>query len=100
MAVQHLDVAYIEQAYGTLDTSVKQFNDTVTAIASDTRTLFDYWHGEGKTEFENYYNEVYKKLEDVNDVMYELYDALVDAAANYTEVDIEMAKQLSIAEGN
>ena len=55
------------------------------------------WTGEGKTQFEKNYNTLYRQLTDIADIMYELYEALIDAEAAYIQADEETAKMLTIS---
>lgn len=50
----------------------------------------------GKNQFEKDYNTIYQQLSDIGDIMYELYDALIDAQAAYIQADEEAAKLLTI----
>lgn len=58
--------------------------------------MFLKWQGEGKNQFEKDYNTIYQQLSDIGDIMYELYDALIDAQAAYIQADEEAAKLLTI----
>lgn len=92
----HIYSQAIEDAALTLDDQIKRFDDIIQNVSSNTNSLIEHWHGEGKTQFTTDYNTIFRQLEDVDDVMYDLYDSLIDASAQYALADEELAKKMSI----
>lgn len=98
MSLTYLDVKVLEDTAKDLSDAVEQFNAGVKDIADVSQDLIGSWHGDAKNEFQKYYNEIYRHLSDVNDTMYDIYDALVEAAAAYTQCDEEIAKSFTMGE--
>jgi len=56
-------------------------------MKSHTDTLLGTWDGEGRNQFETQYTLMEQQLKDISDVLYEIYEALVDAQAAYIDAD-------------
>lgn len=95
--VRYLETQKLTDAANTLDGCINKYNDVVKDIVSKTDQLLATWMGEGKTAFEKDYSTIYRQLEDISEVMYDLYDALIDAAATYIKTDEEIAKNLTMS---
>ena len=95
-SVQYLDTNKFESAISAFNEGIKEYNDSKSTVERITNTLFANWQGEGKTQFEKDYTTLYRQLTDIADIMYELYDALVDAEAAYIKADEEASKLLTI----
>lgn len=93
----HIVSQTIEDSAKILDAKVKEFDQIISDIQTQTNTLLRSWHGKGRTEFELDYNTIFQQLEDVDDVMYDLYNSLVDATAEYVLADEELAKKMTIS---
>lgn len=96
--VEYLESQALITAAKQFDDFVKNFNQYIKDINSVTDELLLSWHGEGRTEFEKDYSTIYRQLKDISDVLYELYDALIDADATYVQTDEDIAKSF-LAEG-
>lgn len=75
----HRQIKKIVDAYSSLN---KEVSDV-------TETILDDWVGYGRNEFETQYSLLMAKIDDFGDVLYEIYDALVEAEAEYEELDDE-----------
>lgn len=93
----HINSQTLEDSAKILDAKIKEFDQIIADIREQTNTLLQAWHGEGKKQFELDYNTIFQQLEDVDDVMYDLYDSLVDADAEYVLADEEIAKKMTIS---
>ena len=93
--VQHLDTNKFSVAVEALKKGVVTYNDIRKNVANTTNTLFLQWQGEGKKHFEKDYNTIYRQLNDIGDIMYELRDSLIEAQAGYIQADEEAAKILT-----
>ena len=82
-------------AVEALKKGVVTYNDIRKNVANTTNTLFLQWQGEGKKQFEKDYNTIYRQLNDIGDIMYELRDSLIEAQAGYIQADEEAAKILT-----
>ena len=68
---------------------VSSYSSLNKEAADITETILDDWVGYGRNEFETQYSLLMSKIEDFGDVLYEIYDALVEAEAEYEELDDE-----------
>ena len=96
MAVNYLESQKLLDAANTLNSCISDYNDVVGTIVTRTDQLLATWFGEGKTAFEKDYSTIYRQLEDISEVMYDLYDSLVDADATYVQNDEEIAKSMTM----
>lgn len=94
--VQYLDSQQLLDAANSIDACLKEYKEIIKKISTSTNTLLDSWYGEGKDEFEKDYSTIYQQLSDISDIMYDLYDALVDADATYVQTDEEIAKGMTM----
>ena len=93
--VKHLDSERFGEVIKDFENGIKEYERIIDGVKTATSTLFIYWQGEGKKQFEKDYTTIYRQLEDVSDVLYDLRDALVDAQAAYIKTDEEIAKLAS-----
>ena len=94
--VQHLDTSKFDSTISAFNKGIEEYNNIKLTVEKITNALFSNWQGEGKTQFEKDYTTLYRQLTDIADIMYELYDALIDADAAYIKADEEAAKLLTI----
>lgn len=94
--VEHIDTWKFSDAVTAFDKGVVEYNDIKKDVKNATTTLFTKWQGEGKKQFEKDYNTIFQQLTDIADILYELYDEIVDAQAAYVQTDEEMAKMMTM----
>lgn len=94
--VKYLDTQKLLDAANKVDKCIKDYNAIVARIRNSTNDLIANWYGEGRKEFEKDYSTIYQQLTDISDIMYDLYDALVDADSTYVQTDEEIAKGLTM----
>jgi WXG100 family type VII secretion target len=75
--------------------SIKEFEGYVKQMKAHTSTLLNTWVGEGRNQFQTQYTLMERQLDDISDVLYEIYEALVDAQSAYIDADEAVAKQIS-----
>lgn len=97
MSVKYLDSQALEDAAKVLDKNIQKYNQVVKDIVKETDQLLATWHGEGKTAFEKDYTTIYRQLEDISEVMYDLYNSLIDADATYISTDEQIAKGMTMS---
>ena len=95
--VHYLESQKLVNAANKLDDYINDYNDVIKIITKETNQLIATWYGEGKTAFEKDYSTIYRQLEDISEVMYDLYDSIVDAAATYVKTDEEIAKGMTMS---
>lgn len=94
--VEYIYSQAIVDAAKKVDAALVEYKDVMKHISNATTSLTSTWYGEGKTAFEKDYSTIYQQLSDISDIMYDLYDALIDAAATYVQTDEEIAKGLTM----
>lgn len=96
VGVEYLESQKLLDAANSINECIKEYNGIIKRITNTTNDLLGSWYGEGKTEFEKDYTTIYQQLSDISDIMYDLYDALVDADATYVQTDEEIAKGMTM----
>lgn len=94
--VNHLDTKKFDSTIAAFKSGIEEYNSIKSDVEKTTNTLFNNWQGKGKAQFEKDYTTIYQQLTDIADIMYELYEALIDAEAAYIQADEEAAKMLTI----
>lgn len=94
--VEYLDTQKLLDAANKVDGCIKEYNEIIKKISTVTSDLIASWYGEGRKEFEKDYSTIYQQLTDISDIMYDLYDSLVDSDATYVQTDEEIAKGLTM----
>ena len=97
--VTYLYTKTFTETINTFKRSISEYENIKLKVEQTTNTLFFNWQGEGKTQFEKDYTTLYRQLTDITDIMYELYEALIDAEAAYIQADEEAAKLLTMEQG-
>lgn len=93
MAVEYLEVKGITDACKAFQDKIKVFDSCVLEMDSATNDALRSWVGKGRNQFETQMNLMKSQLEDISEVLYEIYDALVDAEAAYIDEDEAVSKQ-------
>lgn len=94
--VNHLDTKNFDSTIAAFKSGIEEYNSIKSDIEKITTTLFGGWQGKGKAQFEKDYTTIFQQLTDIADIMYELYEALIDAETAYIKADEEAAKMLTI----
>ncbi len=96
MAVTYLNTKEFNEALEAFKKGIQTYNTIRSNVSATTNTLFLSWFGEGKTQFEKDYTTIYRQLSDISDILYDLYDSMVDAQAEYIRIDEELSKQFTV----
>lgn len=94
--VNYLDTNKFSEVVAVFKAEIETYNDIKSDVEKATNALFKNWQGKGKTQFEKDYTTIFQQLTDIADIMYELYNALIDAQAAYIQADEDAAKMLTI----
>lgn len=97
--IGYLETRYFESVIQAFSKGTAEYDDIRSAVGDTIDKLLPTWEGDGKKQFEYDYDILYRQLEDIGDILYELYDALVEAEAAYIEADTLASKQISISGG-
>lgn len=82
-----IDTAMINAAHRQIKSIVSSYKVVNKQVADITVRIQENWVGKGRNEFESQYNLLIRKIDDFGDVLQDIYDALVDAEAQYEETD-------------
>ena len=95
---EYLDSQKLLDAAKKIDTNIVKYQEIIRNVNKVSNDLISSWRGEGRNEFEKDYNVIYRQMEDINDIMLDLYNALVDSDASYVQGDENIAKSLNMGE--
>ena len=95
--VRYLEVDGLKDTGLSFKNSIKKFESYVGDMKKHTSTLLSTWDGKGRDQFETQFTLMERQLNDISDVLYEIYEALVDAQGAYIDADEAVGKQISAA---
>lgn len=93
--VTHIDSNKFGTAIDAFTKGIKEYEDIISGVKDTTQTLSNNWKGKGYTQFQKDYITIFRQLEDISEVMYDLRDALVECQAAYITTDDQVAKMAS-----
>lgn len=96
MAVKYLDVSGITEASKQFRDKITVFDECVTKMERETNNITRDWIGDGSNQFQTQMSLMTSQLEDISEVLYEIYESLLDAETAYIDQDVEVSKQFSI----
>lgn len=82
-----IDTAKIYAAHRQIKEIVEAYKNVNREVALITNTIKENWVGEGRNEFESQYNLLIRKIDDFGDTLLDIYEALVEAEAEYETSD-------------
>lgn len=95
MSVKYLDVSGITDACKEFRDKIEIYDECVTGMESETNKVLANWTGKGRNQFETQMNLMKSQLDDISEILYDIYNALLDAETAYIDEDQEVAKQIS-----
>ena len=93
--IRKLDTSKMDAAIKAFSEGVKEYNNIRTTVKLATTNLFLYWSWKGRNAFEKDYEALYIQLKDIEDILYELYNALVDGLSAYISSDEALNKKMT-----
>ena len=96
MRVEYLEVSGITEASKQFRSKIEEFDKCVSEMNSETNKVTRDWIGEGSNQFQTQMQLMLSQLDDISEILYDIYKALLDAEVAYIDEDIEVAKQFSI----
>lgn len=93
----NIDTARIYAAHSQIKEIVSAYKNVNAEVALITQKVKENWVGEGRNEFESQYNLLIKKIDDFGDTLQEIYEALVQAEADYETSDNELKQSFKAA---
>ena len=82
-----IDTAKIYATHRQIKEIVESYKDVNLEVSQITKKIKENWVGKGRNEFESQYNLLIKKIDDFGDTLQDIYDALVEAEAEYETSD-------------
>ncbi len=83
----NIDTSKIYATHQQIKEIVESYKEVNFDVAQITKKIKENWVGNGRNEFESQYNLLIKKIDDFGDTLQEIYDALVQAEAEYETSD-------------
>lgn len=93
----NIEVEKIIAAHKQIRTIVDAYKNVNLEVSQITSRIKDNWVGQGRNEFESQFKLLIGKIDDFGDTLVEIYDALVDAEAAYTEADDSIRQQFAMS---
>lgn len=94
--VKSLDTGIMESTIDTFRKEIQRFQVCRRNIDTITDYLLDDWNGKSKNEYEKQYNILNRNLKDIEDSLFDFYDALIESGAAYIETDVAIGKELKM----
>lgn len=89
--------ATIEATRVQIKTIVDSYADCNKKVHSISATVKESWVGEGRSEFEAQYEMLLSKIDDFGDTLEDIYDALVEAQAEYQTTDDDIRQDIAMS---
>lgn len=83
----NIDTARIYEAHRQIKEIVESYKSVNLEVTKITNDIKENWVGEGRNEFESQYNLLIRKIDDFGDTLLDIYEALVQAEAEYETSD-------------
>ncbi len=83
----NIDTAKIYATHRQIKEIVSSYKEVNLEVSQITKKIKENWVGKGRNEFESQYNLLIKKIDDFGDTLQDIYDALVEAEAEYETSD-------------
>jgi WXG100 family type VII secretion target len=92
-----VETAKIKATHTKIRQIAESFKDVNLEVSQITQTIKENWVGKGRNEFESQYNLLIKKIDDFGDTLQDIYEALVQAEAEYATADDKLRQQFVMA---
>lgn len=83
----NIDTEKIYETHRQVKEIVESYKNVNLEVSQITKKIKENWVGKGRNEFESQYNLLIKKIDDFGDTLQDIYDALVEAEAEYETSD-------------
>ena len=83
----NINTAKIYATHRQIKEIVESYKEVNAEVASITIKIQEEWVGKGRNAFESQYKLLIKKIDDFGDTLQDIYDALVEAEAEYETAD-------------
>jgi WXG100 family type VII secretion target len=92
-----IDTEKIYATHAQIKEIVESYKTVNLEVSKITQNVKENWVGEGRNEFESQYNLLIRKVDDFGDALKDIYDALVQAEADYEATDDQIRQQFTMA---
>ena len=89
-----IKVQAINDAHTKIRKLVERYTEVNRGIATTTQKVLDDWIGKGRNEFESQYRHLISKVDDFGEALQEIYEALVQAEAEYETADDKLRQEI------
>ena len=94
-----IETAKIFAAHAQINTIVNAYQMINRTVNETTRKANDNWVGKGNNEFQSQYKLLISKIDDFGETLQEMYEALVQAEADYATADNSLGIEYSMSIG-
>lgn len=95
-----IDTSVIYDTHRQIKQIVESYKSVNSQVAAITKNVRENWVGKGRNEFDTQYNILIKKIDDFGDVLLDIYEALVQAEADYEDTDDSIRQDFVMAKQN
>lgn len=88
----------IKEAHSQIREIVSKYKDVNYEVSMISQKIRENWVGDGRNEFETQYNLLIRKVDDFGDTLLEIYEALVQAEADYSTTDDGLRQNFVMAQ--
>lgn len=88
-----IEVDKIRAAHQQIKEIVSAYKEVNYEVSQITMKVKENWVGMGRNEFDSQYGMLISKIDDFGETLQEIYEALVQAEAEYATSDDELRKQ-------
>lgn len=93
----NIDTEKIYETHRQIKEIVECYKNVNLEVSQITKKIKENWVGKGRNEFESQYNLLIRKIDDFGDTLTDIYEALVEAEAEYETSDDGLRQQFVMA---
>lgn len=91
--IGQIEVDKIRAAHEQIKQIVSSYKEVNLEVSKITQEVKDNWVGDGRNEFDTQYRLLISKIDDFGETLQDIYDALVQAEADYAANDDSLRQQ-------
>lgn len=88
----HINGALLKQAAEEIQTLIDKYNEVQDKIKLNNSDLQENWIGVGQTNYSDVYDSLIIKVADFGQILDDMHENLLDAAADYRDSDDDLRK--------
>ncbi len=93
--VERVDVQMFDDTLEKFNEAIKVFDESLSSVDTQTKTLLGSWEGKGKNAFKSAYTKLKTAIKDETENLTAIRDDLQAIKDSYTEWDTETGKVIS-----